>query len=150
MAETMASRREFSVLCSIFLLQQKFTRPYNLWTRVRYIIRGLKPRLPINMGDFIMPIFCTRLLCHGDNQIHTAPLRRRKTRPHGLNLGTYNIRYSRGFGLHHAIRVVQLVNYDVMILTETKIPYEVYCKNRIGYDVVCSWATPTDVFYKIM
>ena len=63
--------------------------------------------------------------------------------PLGLNLGTYNIRDSHGFGLPQEIRAVQLGNYGVMILTENKILDEVYCKNRIRYDVMCLSATPT-------
>ena len=34
-------------------------------------------------------------------------------------------------------------NYDLMILTETKIPDAVYCNNRLVYNVVCSRAVPT-------
>ena len=37
----------------------------------------------------------------------------------------YNIQDVRGFVLPQAVRAVQLVNYDVMLLTETKIPDEV-------------------------
>ena len=38
---------------------------------------------------------------------------------------------------------MKLVNYDVMLLIETKIPDEVYFQNRIVYDVVCLMANPT-------
>ena len=32
--------------------------------------------------------------------------------------------------------------YNIMILTNMKTPDAVYCKNRLWYDVVCSWAAP--------
>ena len=34
-------------------------------------------------------------------------------------------------------------NYDVMLLTKTKILETVYFKSHVGYDVVCLGATPT-------
>ena len=34
--------------------------------------------------------------------------------------------------------MVQLGNYDLMLLTETKIPDAMYFKNHLGYNVVCS------------
>ena len=37
-----------------------------------------------------------------------------------------------------AIRAVQIGNYNLMLLTETNIPYEAYCYNRWGYGAVCS------------
>ena len=39
--------------------------------------------------------------------------------------------------------MVQLGNYDLMILMDTKILDAVYWKNRLGYDVVCSRAANT-------
>ena len=36
--------------------------------------------------------------------------------------------------------MTQLMEIDLMVLTETKILDEVYCKNRLGYDLVCSKA----------
>ena len=47
------------------------------------------------------------------------------------------------FSLTQDIWVVQLVNYNVMILTETNISDETYCQNRIGYKVVCLPMTAT-------
>ena len=41
--------------------------------------------------------------------------------PPGLNLGTYNIRYVRGFALPQAIQAVQIRKYDLMLMTETNI-----------------------------
>ena len=34
-------------------------------------------------------------------------------------------------------------NYNLVILTEKKLPDAVYCKNRLRYNVVCSRATVT-------
>ena len=61
---------------------------------------------------------------------HPAPLR--------LNLGAYNIRDGRIFGLPQEICAIEQSNYDLIILEDTKIPDGVYCHNRLGYDVVCS------------
>ena len=58
-------------------------------------------------------------------------------------MGTYNIRDSCVFGLSQAIRAVEQGNYDLVILTETKIPDAVYCHNFLGYDAVYSKATVT-------
>ena len=46
--------------------------------------------------------------------------------PSGLNLGKHNIRGGCGFGLPQEIWVVQLGNYDLMLLMDTKIQYAVY------------------------
>ena len=56
-------------------------------------------------------------------------------------MGTYNIWDSCGFELLQAIRDVEKYNYNLMILNETKIFDEIYCHNRLGYDVVCSKKT---------
>ena len=58
--------------------------------------------------------------------------------PPGLNIGTCNIPYGRGFGLPQSIWAMQLGNYDLMLLTETKIPNVVYCQNLLRYNIVCS------------
>ena len=42
-----------------------------------------------------------------------------------------------------AIRAVNIGNYNLMLLTEKKILYEVYCSNRLGYEAVCSQAVGT-------
>ena len=49
--------------------------------------------------------------------------------------------FNNGFGLPEVICSVKQGNYDLVILTETKIPDAVYCHNCLGYDVVCSEAT---------
>ena len=41
----------------------------------------------------------------------------------------YNIRDSQGFALHQGIWDVQLGNYDLMLLMETKILDQAYCHN---------------------
>ena len=50
----------------------------------------------------------------------------------GLNLGMYNIRYGREFGLPQEIRVVDRSNYDLMLLMENNVLDAVYCRNRLG------------------
>ena len=45
--------------------------------------------------------------------------------PPSLNLGTYNIRDGQGFGLPQEIQAVQIRNYNLMLLTEVNIMYEV-------------------------
>ena len=67
----------------------------------------------------------------------------RPPRPPCFNLGTYNIRYIRGFVLPQAIQVVQLGNYDLMLLTDTNILNKTYYHNHLGYNVVCSQAVVT-------
>ena len=53
----------------------------------------------------------------------------------GLNVGTYNIQYRRGFGLLQEIWSVERGKYYLMLLTEEKIPDAVYFRKRMGYDV---------------
>ena len=60
-----------------------------------------------------------------------------------MNIGMYNIWDYWSFGILHAIRVTQLGNYDLMIVTETKTLDKVYCKNRLVYGVACLGAVPT-------
>ena len=59
-----------------------------------------------------------------------------RSAPPRLNLGMYNIRDGHGFGFPQVLRVVQLGNYELMLLPETKIPNTVYCKNRLVYNLV--------------
>ena len=73
------------------------------------------------------------------------PPRHKTPWPQGLNPGMYNILYVQGFGLSQAIWEVQISNYDMMIMTETKISNDVHCHNRIVYDVVCSPEVATAV-----
>ena len=55
----------------------------------------------------------------------------------------YNIRDFQGFGLHQGIWDVQLGNYDLMLLMETKILDQAYCHNFLSYDVMCSQVVGT-------
>ena len=66
------------------------------------------------------------------------PLQCRPPRPPGLNSGTYNIQDGRGLGLPQAIRDVQLGNYGLMLLNETKIMDATYWHKLLGYSIVCS------------
>ena len=92
-----------------------------------------------------MRICFTHPFSHGREHIYTAPpqLRHKPPFPRGLNLGVYNIRNGRGFGLDQSIWAVQLIRYDVMMLTETKISDEAYCHTWLGCDMVCFLASAT-------
>ena len=61
----------------------------------------------------------------------------------GLNLGTYNILDSCGFELPQAIQAVKRGNYDLKLLTDTKILDKVYRCNCLGCEIVFSRATAT-------
>ena len=50
----------------------------------------------------------------------------------------YNILDGRDFVLPQENRDVQLGNYGLMMLTETRIHEEVYCHNCLGYNFMCS------------
>ena len=43
----------------------------------------------------------------------------------------------RDFWIAQAICAVQISGFDLMVVTETKITYQDYCCNRLGYNVVC-------------
>ena len=73
----------------------------------------------------------------------TAPLRHHPPRPHGLSLGTYNIRNGRGFGLAQDIRAVHLGIFNVMLLNNTKFTRDEYFRYGIGYNMVCSLSVTT-------
>ena len=75
-----------------------------------------------------MAIYFTYPICNGSDRIHNSPPPPRlRPKPHpGMNLGTYNIWYGRGFELPQAIWDVQLGNYELMLLTDTKIMYKAY------------------------
>ena len=93
-----------------------------------------------------MAMCFTQPIRHGVYCRHSAtPLssRRRTPCPKGLNLGTYNIRYGRGFGLPQAICAIDQGNCDLMLLTDKNIPDVLYCHNHLGCDFVCSNATVT-------
>ena len=87
-----------------------------------------------------MNICFTCPILHCVDRLHTAtmPLRRQLLLPWGLSLRTYNIRDGRGLGHTQAIWAVQLISFDVMILTYTNITSEEYFHSRLGYNVVCS------------
>ena len=61
----------------------------------------------------------------------------------GLNLVMYNIQDGQGFGLPKMIHAFRQGNYNLMLLTEMKIPEAVYCHNHLGYDAVFSKVTVT-------
>ena len=63
--------------------------------------------------------------------------------PQGLSIRTFRICNGQGFGLAQAIRVTWIGGFDLMILTNTNINNQDYCRNRLGYDVVCSQAITT-------
>ena len=57
--------------------------------------------------------------------------------PRGLFIRTFNIRNGQGFGLAQAIQEVHISGFNLMILTYTKVTYQAYCYNIMGYNVVC-------------
>ena len=69
-----------------------------------------------------MPITFSEPIRHGAGRPHTVPLPpiRRSTCPPGLAIRTLNIRDYRGFGLSQAIRSVEHVGFDIILLTEKK------------------------------
>ena len=58
--------------------------------------------------------------------------------PHGNQPEYVKIRDGHRFIIPQAIRAVDRGKYDLMILTEMNILDVVYCRNHLGYDVVCS------------
>ena len=92
-----------------------------------------------------MPICFTLPIIHGQDCLHTAPPPPRQMTPHprGLSLGNLNVRDGRGSGLVQGIQEVQIGDFDLMILTETKIKYQDYCIIRMVYYVVCPLMSTT-------
>ena len=72
---------------------------------------------------------------HDADCLHTAtPLpRHRPPHPSGIAIRKLKIRDGQGFRLVQAIWVVERGDFDVMILTETKISTTTYCQNRLRY-----------------
>ena len=68
----------------------------------------------------------------------------RPPRPPDLNLVTYNIWDGRGFAPPQAIRAVHIANYNLMLMTEMKIPDETYFQNHLGYNNMCSQVAGTE------
>ena len=64
---------------------------------------------------------------HDGERLHSAlmPSRRRPLFPLGLNLGKYIICYSRILFLPQSIRDVKQGKYNLILFTETNIPYAV-------------------------
>ena len=76
-----------------------------------------------------MIVFSTHPLFHSRyrlNMVNPPP------RPWGLILGTYNICDGQYSSFYQSIRVVQLRNHNVMMLTETKISEKAYCQKLLG------------------
>ena len=86
----------------------------------------------------MMPMYVTRPIRHDRDHLHRAlpPPRHQTPRPRGLSLGTYTIWEGQGPGITQAIRAARNCGFDLMIMTETKITYQSYCRTRMGYDVV--------------
>jgi hypothetical protein len=83
----------------------------------------------------------TQPITHCNDPLHTQPVTK-SPKPPSITIGTYNIRDSQNSGLAAAVRAIQLGNYNLAILTETKIPDNIYTKHCLDYHVVCSQATP--------
>ena len=63
--------------------------------------------------------------------------------PWVLSLGNCNIRNGRGPGLVQVIQGARIGGFDLINLTETKITYQDYCRNRMGYNAVLTQAIIT-------
>ena len=76
--------------------------------------------LKVNRSQGVnVAIFFTRLIRNIGDCLHLAPppFQCQPPCPMVINLGTYNIWGSRGFGLLQAVRAVKQGNYDLVILT---------------------------------
>ena len=111
---------------------------------VGYIVHCSRVSVPASwrgVRSSTIHIYFTHLLHHGSDWLNTTPPPLcHPPYPIGLNLVTCNIRDGRGFRLPQAIRAVQIGNYNLILMTETKIPDVVYCHNYLRYDIVCSQA----------
>ena len=83
-------------------------------------------------------MYITQPKMHSRDRLHMVPLSRHLPRPWGLSLGKYHTRNGQGSVIVQAIWAARIGSFDLMILTETKITNKAYCRNRMGYDVVCS------------
>ena len=112
--------------------------------RCSELLRGRVPRFG-GGARAIMPIFFTHPLRHVSNHLHTMlpPPRRRPTHHPGLKLRTFNIQDGWVFVLPQVIQAVQLVNYNMMLLTETNIPDKAYFHNYLGCNFVFFQAVGT-------
>ena len=85
-----------------------------------------------------IPIFLTQMISHGRDRLHMAPPPpcERTPRPRGIFLGILNIRDGRCYGILQSIRAVHIGGFDLMILMETKITNQYYCRSRLGYNIL--------------
>ena len=92
-----------------------------------------------------MAIFFTQPIRKDAEWLNLAPppLRLRPPRPMGLKLWTHNIQEGCGFRPPQEVWAVEWGNYNLILLTETKIPDAVYWHNRLRYKNICSKETVT-------
>jgi hypothetical protein len=57
-----------------------------------------------------------------------------------IRIGTYNIRNGRAGNLEGALREMNKMNMDIVLLTETKLTNDQHTKRAFGYDVVATKA----------
>jgi exonuclease III len=57
-----------------------------------------------------------------------------------IRIGTYNIRNGRAGNLEGALRAMNKMNMDIVLLTETKLTNDQHTKKAFGYDVVATKA----------
>jgi exonuclease III len=55
-----------------------------------------------------------------------------------IRIVTYNIRTGRAGNLEGALRAMNKMNMDIVLLTETKLTNEQHIKRAFGYDVVAT------------
>jgi hypothetical protein len=57
-----------------------------------------------------------------------------------IRIGTYNIRNGRAGNLEGALRAMNKMNIDIVLLTETKLTNEQHTKKALGYEMVATKA----------
>jgi hypothetical protein len=55
-----------------------------------------------------------------------------------IRIGTYNIRNGRAGNLEGALRAMNKMNMDIVLLTETKLTDDQHTRKAFGYDVVAT------------
>ena len=84
-----------------------------------------------------MPMYVTRPRYCRDLPHRVTPPRQ-PLRHQVLSLRNYHIQNGQVYGIPQAIRAARIGGFDLMILTETNITDQAYCRNKMEYNVVLS------------